>query len=189
MQITSEGREDAAITSDHRLITSALGTETRGDLCLWRKINKLNCPPRGGGYLGGGQRRPGESRVLGSVGERPALCMAVVIFITWCCQASLSFLPRQHKSHCVLRLLFWAPTLTLSPRSLPLPSPHFPHAASWKWLERTQWAPLTGRVSRVAWIQVLRRRALLHTLSRLLSQSCMEKVALLWSPCIISHSK
>lgn len=99
--------------------------------------------------------RSGESRVLGSdEAGRPALCMAVVIFIAWRCQASLSFLRRQHKSRRVHRLLWWCLTSVLLPPPTSPPPPCACFSGLWKW-SWTCWLPLTGlAVPRVVWIPV-----------------------------------
>lgn len=106
--------QDIAIATVHRIITVLSPTgyhQKRHTKTQWQMAFQ------------DGQRCPGESRVLGSVeGECLALCMAVVIFITWCCRASLSVLPHQHKLHC-LQIVVQASNpvpLLLSPFFLPL---------------------------------------------------------------------
>lgn len=125
--------------------------------------------------------------------------MVVVIFITWGCQASLSFLPRQHKLHCVHRLPFWCllqpyPPLTCS-IFFPLPSLLY-FTLLWKWSQRAQWTPLTGPGSRVVVDPGFRGALSWAGYCDKASPRCQatqenerEKVALLLSPCIISHSK
>lgn len=71
--------------------------------------------------------------------------MVVVIFITWCCQASLSFLLRQHKSQYVFtdccRGVYFNP-LCFSPSVLCF-------TGVWKWRFKNPAGPLTGPIFRV----------------------------------------
>lgn len=68
--------------------------------------------------------------------------------------------------------------------------------ASWKWRSRTQWLPLTGPCLRSGvepgFSGALSRAACCHKAGprcQATQENAREKVALLWSPCIISHSK
>lgn len=71
--------------------------------------------------------------------------MVVVIFITWCCQASLSFLLRQHKLQYVFtdccRGVYFNP-LCFSPSVLCF-------TGVWKWRFKNRAGPLTGPIFRV----------------------------------------
>lgn len=71
--------------------------------------------------------------------------MVVVIFITWCCQASLSFLLRQHKLQYVFtdccRGVYFNP-LCFSPSVLCF-------TGVWKWRFKNPAGPLTGPIFRV----------------------------------------
>lgn len=133
----------------------------------------------------------------GSVeGECLALCMVVVIFITWCCQASLSFLLRQHKLHGVHRLFVWwllqhSSPLTLSIFSLftlfhcvmemELEDPV--GSINWSCLQSDVDPGLRRALSRASCCDKASPRC------QATPENEREKVALLWSPCIISHSK
>lgn len=122
--------------------------------------------------------------------------MVVVIFITWCCQASLSFLPRQHKLQCVHRLLFWCLLQSSPPLTLSIFSPFtLFHCVMEMELEdpvgSINWSCLQSGVDpglrrTLCWASCC-DKAGPH--SQATQENEREKVALLWSPCIISHSK